>query len=151
MSYLECEDGEEKSAEAVSLTNGLQNVLTHRFIMLPRLQQTTMYWQLNVVDCTEKRIYHYDSEGERGMQSMNLVPRFLMYVEKTGNNSQVTFDSFKFALTRKDIPIQTNQHDCRVFLLIYAECVARDIPFNFDESSMKVRRMQTAHTLLTSY
>jgi Ulp1 family protease len=152
MTYLVSNQNEEGFQTAADLVTGVDSMFAHRLIFLPTLQQSTAHWTLTVVDCQQKRLFHYDSFGGAGMKDMRLVRQFLTFVKKNDDNhSQVAVETFQCTLRRKNIPLQRNDYDCGVFLLSYAECVARDMPFDFLEVQMKVRLSQIVHTLLSNY
>ena len=44
--------------------------------------------------------------------------------------ARLSFDELLFL---QNIPLQSNKHDCGLFLMKYAECLTRQAPFNFTE------------------
>ena len=94
------------------------------------------HWSLAVIDLKKNGIYYYDSRGKENKEFLKLLLSYLSseHMFKKGSN----LDTSKFEVhSVKGIPQQKNGTDCGMFLLKYAEFIAKgDVNFTFSQKDM---------------
>lgn len=107
------------------------------------------HWSLAVLNIMNRTFEFYDSMGRK---NRNCYQVLMAYLKKEHQ------DKRKFPLTPKEkwechyvknLPQQTNSHDCGVFVCLYAECLARGAPFNFSGRDIQRLRYRIAFEILS--
>jgi len=98
------------------------------------------HWCLAVIDFTNKKFGYYDSMGGTNSHCIKCLRQYVVdeYIsKKTGK-----FDLSKWRnhVPCTSIPQQQNGFDCGMFMCKYADCMARDLPFNFSQGDMSFFR-----------
>lgn len=97
------------------------------------------HWVLVCVDFTQKTIKFYDSLGCDGFDYMKVIMSYLVLEGEQKKKLHFCFDSWRLSNV-SELPLQENNWDCGVFLCVYAEYLARDAFFNFNQSMMNTFR-----------
>ncbi|KAK7944833.1 hypothetical protein WMY93_000561 [Mugilogobius chulae] len=88
-----------------------------------------VHWCLVTADFLKKKICLYDSQGI-GLQKVAV--NILKYLIKEAKEKKRTaFEEGWTVLLLEDIPHQTNENDCGVFVLEYSRCLALSEPLQF--------------------
>ena len=98
------------------------------------------HWTLAVVDRNLHTLRYYDSCLGEQYAALKLISSVLVKASVTNRSLTISFP--------KDIPRQTNQYDCGVFVCQYARCLATSAPFEFCEEDMVAHRRDMARLLL---
>jgi len=120
-----------------------QNVdIFEKDVVLMPVNLSDMHWTLGALDFRSKKIRTYDSMGTP--INKKFVKFMLKYLDdehrdKKGRPLPDLKDWEGEEVT--DMPIQENGYDCGVFTCRAAECLLRDIPFNFSQPDIPEWRM----------
>uniref|UniRef100_A0A1A8S2Q8 SUMO1/sentrin specific peptidase 5 n=1 Tax=Nothobranchius rachovii TaxID=451742 RepID=A0A1A8S2Q8_9TELE len=98
-----------------------------------------VHWCLVTADIATKTICLYDSQGHVLQKVVRNIVKYLMTEAK--EKKQPAFeDGWKLACD-EEIPQQTNENDCGVFVLEYSRCLALSRPFQFSQKDIpKIRK-----------
>ena len=111
------------------------------------LQQAT-HWAMVAVNHRRRVVQYYDSLGSNGRGVAVTVRDFFAFVSQQ-ENAGVDIDGYRLQSRVPGIPLQTNAVDCGVFMLVYADCLARDVRMSFTQRSMPSYRKHILVELLT--
>lgn len=93
------------------------------------------HWVLVCVDFMRKTITFYDSLGCDGYDYMKVIMTYIILEGEQKKNMHFCFNNWRLS-NASECPLQENHWDCGVFLCMYAEYLARDVPFNFNQDMM---------------
>jgi hypothetical protein len=98
------------------------------------------HWCLAVINFALKRFEYYDSLGSPNEECIKALRQYLDDEFKNKKGPQ-GFDCSSWTnFQPKKIPRQHNGYDCGVFALSYANCLSRNVPFDFNELDMPAMR-----------
>jgi len=110
-------------------------------LFIPVHEKERNHWCLISVNFKHKSIDYYDSLRRRNTNGLNIILEYLKkeyYIKKKRH-----LDTNVWRLTNNvNCPQQTNEWDCGVFVLMFAEHLARGSPFNFTQRDMGKFRKQ---------
>uniref|UniRef100_H2TEG7 Ubiquitin-like protease family profile domain-containing protein n=1 Tax=Takifugu rubripes TaxID=31033 RepID=H2TEG7_TAKRU len=96
-----------------------------------------VHWCLVAADNIRKRICLYDSQGN-ALQKVNVL-KYLMTEAK--ERKQTAFENGWTVSFDEEIPQQSNENDCGVFVLEYSRCLTLGKPLNFSQRDIpKIRK-----------
>ena len=104
------------------------------------------HWCLAVIHMDEKRLDYYDSCGSDNAMCLQALVSYFQDEAQT-NNHPFTPQEWTTCFP-KNIPRQYNEVDCGVFILMYAEYVARGAQFDFTEADMPAFRRKITLDIL---
>eukprot|EP00727_Mastigamoeba_balamuthi_P011746 m51a1_g7194 putative sentrin sumo-specific protease (359) ;mRNA; r:153687-161386 len=109
------------------------------------------HWCLAVANMRDKRIEYYDSLGGSNKTCVETMRRFIKDEARTKNKPVPDVGSWDVFVPRpgKEIPAQHNGYDCGLFACKYADCIARDAEFVFDQSQMPRARLNMVLEITT--
>lgn len=98
-----------------------------------------VHWCLVMADLVKKKICLYDSQGNALHKVARNILRYLLTEAK--EKKQSAFESDWTVSFDEDVPQQTNENDCGVFVLEYSRCLALSEPLQFSQRDIpKIRR-----------
>ncbi|KAM9321990.1 sentrin-specific protease 5-like isoform 1-T2 [Pholidichthys leucotaenia] len=98
-----------------------------------------VHWCLVMADIAKKQICLYDSQGNALQKVARNILKYLMKEAK--EKKQTSFENGWMVSFEENIPQQTNENDCGVFVLEYSRCLALMRPFQFSQKDIpKIRK-----------
>ncbi|TWW72816.1 Sentrin-specific protease 5 [Takifugu flavidus] len=98
-----------------------------------------VHWCLVAADNIRKRICLYDSQGNALQKVARNVLKYLMTEAK--ERKQTAFENGWTVSFDEEIPQQSNENDCGVFVLEYSRCLTLGKPLNFSQRDIpKIRK-----------
>lgn len=120
------------------------DVFSKNKILVP-LHENENHWTLIGVNLRKKKIYYFDS-----FHHPKELTWFLNYLEEeymTKTNKKLNLD--KWVVINKSGPLQSNQHDCGVFVCINAEMFSRSKLPHFTQSDTLLLRQRILYEILS--
>ncbi len=140
--------GDKYSFKNVEKWTENMNIFEMRRLYFP-INITNKHWALAVVDMETKQICYYDSLehsklNKRGYSYMEYLLRWLRDV--AGENH----DMSKWEILKKEkIPMQDNEIDCGVFVIMFCDFLSDDLPLSsFSQKDIPEFRLKTVLKLL---
>ncbi|PWA17392.1 hypothetical protein CCH79_00011261 [Gambusia affinis] len=93
-----------------------------------------VHWCLVTADISAKKICLYDSQGHSLQKVARNILKYLMSEAK--EKKQASFQDGWTVSFVEEIPQQTNENDCGVFVLEYSRCLALSRPFQFSQQDI---------------
>lgn len=93
-----------------------------------------VHWCLVSADIIKKKICLYDSQGNALQKIGRNILKYLMTEAKEKN--QTEFESGWVVSFDEEVPQQTNENDCGVFVLEYSRCLALAKPLQFSQKDI---------------
>ncbi|XP_007554936.1 sentrin-specific protease 5-like [Poecilia formosa] len=93
-----------------------------------------VHWCLVTADISAKKICLYDSQGHSLQKVARNILKYLMSEAK--EKKQASFQDGWTVSFVEEIPQQTNENDCGVFVLEYSRCLALSRPFQFSQKDI---------------
>uniref|UniRef100_A0A1A7W8N0 SUMO1/sentrin specific peptidase 5 n=1 Tax=Iconisemion striatum TaxID=60296 RepID=A0A1A7W8N0_9TELE len=93
-----------------------------------------VHWCLVTADIATKKICLYDSQGHVLQKVARNMLKYLMTEAK--EKKQPAFEDGWTVSYDEEIPQQTNENDCGVFVLEYSRCLALSRPFQFSQKDI---------------
>lgn len=116
-------------------------------LMLIPINQSKTHWSLGVINFKEKTVQHLDSLGSGG--SIKVRQHLMAWVRDEAADKKKPFDPAEWSMPQCDVPQQTNQDDCGVFLCKFADFLSRGWQsFTFEQKHMNYFRSRIAHELI---
>ncbi len=113
------------------------NIFTQFDKILVPIHVSGSHWALAVVNVRDKRFEYYDSYY---FDAGRVFENLRKYMGDESKRLSMVFESEKwvnYVPEKKDIPQQRNSHDCGMFVLQYARCVALDKKrFDFSQKNI---------------
>nr|XP_019958423.1 PREDICTED: sentrin-specific protease 5-like isoform X2 [Paralichthys olivaceus]XP_019958432.1 PREDICTED: sentrin-specific protease 5-like isoform X2 [Paralichthys olivaceus] len=98
-----------------------------------------VHWCLVTADFVKKRICLYDSQGNALQKVARNILKYLMAEAK--EKQQTAFENGWTVSFDENVPQQTNENDCGVFVLEYSRCLALTKPLQFSQEDIpKIRK-----------
>lgn len=98
-----------------------------------------VHWCLVTADIVKKKICLYDSQGNALQKVARNILKYLMTEAK--EKKQAAFETGWALSFCEEIPQQTNENDCGVFVLEYSRCLALGKPLQFSQNDIpKIRK-----------
>lgn len=98
-----------------------------------------VHWCLVTADIDKKKICLYDSQGHTLQKVARNILKYLMTEAK--EKKQTSFENGWAVSFDEEIPQQTNENDCGVFVLEYSRCLALAQPLQFSQKDIpKIRK-----------
>ncbi|KAI3375159.1 hypothetical protein L3Q82_021684, partial [Scortum barcoo] len=98
-----------------------------------------VHWCLVTADIVKKKICLYDSQGHALQKVARNILKYLMTEAK--EKKQTSFENGWVVSFDEEIPQQTNENDCGVFVLEYSRCLALAKPLQFSQKDIpKIRK-----------
>lgn len=107
------------------------------------------HWSLAVLNITNRSFDFYDSMGRKNWNCYQILMAYLRKEHKDKRKSPLVPDGKWDCQYVKGIPQQTNNHDCGVFVCLYAECLSRGAPFNFTAKDIQQLRYRIAYEIIS--
>ncbi|XP_075549854.1 sentrin-specific protease 1-like isoform X1 [Dermacentor variabilis] len=107
------------------------------------------HWSLAVLNITNQTFEFYDSMGRKNWNCYQVLMAYLRKEHKDKRKRPLTPDVKWECQYVKNLPQQTNSHDCGVFVCLYAECLARGASFNFSARDIQRLRYRIAFEILS--
>ena len=125
--------------QAVSHWYKRDNLFTKRLLVFPVHQAECAHWCLAVANVSNKQIAYYDSLKKENSICLQVLTSYLQ------KSIGIRFSGYE----DRNIPIQSNGHDCGVFVCLYAHCLAERSAFRFSQQDIPAVRKQMVTELLT--
>lgn len=121
------------------------NIFDMKLILVPIHLGT--HWCLATIDLHNHQFYYYDSM--KGSNS-TCLQHLKAFITKRATVMAATHHKFLEwpVIHQRNIPGQTNQFDCGIFVCMYARMLAEEIPFNFSQRDIPVIRKHIVLELL---
>ncbi|KAM6918275.1 sentrin-specific protease 5-like [Xenentodon cancila] len=98
-----------------------------------------VHWCLVTASIATKKICLYDSQGNALQKVARNILKYLMTEAK--EKQQAAFQDGWTVSFDEEVPQQTNENDCGVFVLEYSRCLALSRPFQFSQRDIpKIRK-----------
>ncbi|XP_043288414.1 sentrin-specific protease 1-like [Venturia canescens] len=105
------------------------------------------HWCLATIDLRNCRVNYFDSLMGNNKEYPTLIFEYLMM--EAASKQQTSFDSSKWSIViKKDIPRQTNNFDCGVFVCSFAEYEAAGREIDFCQNDMAAKRQIIKNRLI---
>ena len=121
------------------------NVFDMKLILVPVHLET--HWCLATIDLHNHQFCYYDSMKGSNTTCLQRLKEFM-----TRKAAVMAVTHHKFlewpAVHHSEIPGQSNQFDCGVFVCMYARMLAEEIPFNFSQRDIPAIRKHIVLELL---
>jgi sentrin-specific protease 1 len=119
---------------------GKGELFSQKWVFIP-INPGQNHWTLVAINMEEKTIVYYDSMGDRDQALLHTVLDYLKQEHR--DKKKCELDSDRWTLSHADnIPKQENGYDCGLFLLKYAQCLARGQPLDFSQDNMDFFRQR---------
>jgi Ulp1 family protease len=106
------------------------------------------HWILVVAFVNEKVVQAYDSFGHSQWEVSNTILRYLQD-EWAQQHEGASLQGWSVSLDAvSDLPMQTNNFDCGVFVCMYADYLSENLPFTFTKRDLPFFRLRLIWTLL---
>ncbi|XP_034038818.1 sentrin-specific protease 5-like [Thalassophryne amazonica] len=113
------------------------DLFSKRLVLVPI--HLEVHWCLVTADISKKRVCMYDSQGSALLKVARNILKYLMTEAKEKCRS--TFENGWTVSFDENIPQQTNENDCGVFVLEYCRCLALDKLLQFSQKHIpKIRK-----------
>ena len=121
------------------------NIFYMKLILVPIHLGT--HWCLATIDLCNCKFCYYDS-----MKGSNIIclQRLKEFMTKQATVMAVTHHNFMEwpSVHHSNIPGQSNQSDCGVFVCMYARMLAEEVPFSFSQTNIPAIRKHIVLELL---
>ena len=107
------------------------------------------HWTLAVFNLKEEKSYYFDSKGGVNVTIMDKLGQYLKDEHRDKKKSELKLSTIKL-VRKKNMPQQSNDTDCGIFLLKFAELYARKANFTFEEEDMPRFRNAMMNEIRTS-
>ena len=115
----------------------------------PGLEPPLGHWCLAIIDLKKKGIYFYDSRGSNNNDILNKLLEYLR--QEHMDKKKIDFDTSGFELENvKNIPGQTQEGDCGMFTLKYAEYLSRNASITFTQEDMPHFRRRIVYEIVNN-
>jgi sentrin-specific protease 1 len=112
-------------------------------LMLVPINVGKNHWALGFVDFKRQVISYWDSLGSDHLGFREKIDRYLQ--DEWADKHKGEDYPFKFDTEHDtDVPGQSNGYDCGVFTCMFAECLARGVQPDFDQTDIKESRLVIA-------
>lgn len=105
------------------------------------------HWSMLIIYVQEKKIAYYDSMQVNGKKYLESALQYLADESLTMN---LPFDKeqWEFIMYTDRLPLQENDYDCGVFVLMYADFITNDLPLVFGQEHMELFRKKMCVAIL---
>ncbi|XP_049841262.1 uncharacterized protein LOC126291683 isoform X19 [Schistocerca gregaria] len=132
--------------ESVKKWTRVVDVFKHDILIIPVHLGT--HWCMAAVDFRKQTLVYYDSMGGENESCLKTIWNYLN--EECAQRSVEPLSEEIWQIRcAKDIPKQSNNSDCGVFMCKYAECITRDAKLEFSQSDMPEIRMEMMEEIQT--
>eukprot|EP01026_Neomeris_dumetosa_P072350 TRINITY_DN7364_c0_g3_i5.p4 TRINITY_DN7364_c0_g3~~TRINITY_DN7364_c0_g3_i5.p4 ORF type:complete len:112 (-),score=16.03 TRINITY_DN7364_c0_g3_i5:438-773(-) len=108
-----------------------------------------MHWTCAMVDLRNKRISYYDSLGGCDEPTVENLRKWVKDEFLDKKKLEIDENEFEIKIP-KNIPRQLNGFDCGVFAIMYADYLASDRQFDFDQGDMSYFRIKLVNDLMSN-
>jgi hypothetical protein len=151
-SYNEANIERWNKKETVSKITGKDDLFDCRYIFIPinikNDAKKPIHWALGVIDTVDKQVNYYDSKVSL---STGTSQKFLDTMKKYLTSKLKSIKGWEFidGLKDKEVPQQTNDIDCAIFMMTYAKHIMNGQPLeNIKQSNMNVNRNDILDVIL---
>ncbi|XP_015118552.1 sentrin-specific protease 1 [Diachasma alloeum] len=123
------------------------DIFSKKMLLIP--MHSSNHWSLCVVILKSKCIIYYDSLGGTSLPYMDIILQYLAYEMNQTKHKELFLSEWR-KVNAKNIPQQNNFSDCGVFLCSYAECLTRNVSFDFTSNDIPQIRARMLQEILTS-
>ena len=138
--YLPYELGEKGVDEVLKSWRGTLSKITKEKTQILVPIQLGVHWTLCVLDRSKTLMTYYDGHLEEPEHMMILLSSLFVKAGIIPTNAKFLYE--------KDIPVQTNDFDCGIFIAQYGRCIIEGKPFNFHENDMEDIRRSMLYKIL---
>ncbi|XP_049768592.1 uncharacterized protein LOC126106372 [Schistocerca cancellata] len=132
--------------ESVKKWTRVVDVFKHDILIIPVHLGT--HWCMAAVDFRKQTLVYYDSMGGENESCLKTIWSYLN--EECAQRSVEPLSEEIWQIRcAKDIPKQSNNSDCGVFMCKYAECITRDAKLEFSQDDMPEIRMEMMEEIQT--
>jgi Ulp1 family protease len=123
------------------------NILEKEKIFCP-VNISNTHWTLAVIYMQQQEIHYYDSMSSSGEFYLQALKKWVY--DDVLDKQQQTLDmsSWKLLDRMSHVPQQRNGFDCGMFAITHADYLADDLPLEFSQEEMVMRRMKVASMIL---
>ena len=121
------------------------DLFSHDLIFIP--VHLCVHWCLAVVDFRKCGIYYYNSKRLANYECLNAIEQFLKDEHLAKKNVPLDLSNFE-KLNVKDIPEQTNNYDCGMFICKFAEYISRNAVITFKEDDLQFFRRRMVYEIV---
>ncbi|KAM9719534.1 uncharacterized protein ACNS7B_020321 isoform 2-T3 [Menidia menidia] len=113
------------------------NLFSKSLLLVP--VHLEVHWCLVTADIATKKICLYDSQGNALQKVGRNILKYLM--TEAREKQQRAFEEGWTVSFNENVPQQTNENDCGVFVLEYSRCLALSRPLQFSQNDIpKIRK-----------
>lgn len=106
------------------------DLFNNRLLIFPVHLRT--HWCLATVELSTRQISYYDSLKNENLTCLKTLREYLV---KASEDTKLYSTEWHF-IYRTDIPEQHNSSDCGIFMCMYARCLAKRCPLNFNQDDI---------------
>lgn len=107
------------------------------------------HWTCMVVYMEEKRILYLDSLGSGGRRYTSAFMKYISDEWKDKQKSDYSdIDKWSIEDNHNNVPQQTNNHDCGVFVCMFAHLLSLNVDLNFDQNHIHQFRERIAISII---
>ena len=116
---------------------GKGNLFSQKLVLVPIFHNGN-HWTLVAIKPEEKSITYYDSKKGRNHEVLNILLDYLKQEHRAKKKCELEGN---WTLSHaQNIPCQENFHDCGMFVIKYAQYLARGEAFTFNQTNMSYYR-----------
>ncbi|XP_075240460.1 sentrin-specific protease 1-like [Convolutriloba macropyga] len=135
----------ENGYKSVSRWTRRVDIFSMDYILVPVHLQ--VHWCLAVISFKSKSVLYYDSMGAPNDRCLETLADYVRQEHQDKKKTEISLDGWTIA-NAGEIPHQKNASDCGMFSLTFAEHVAAERPFNFDQKNMPYLRRKMAFEIV---
>jgi len=126
------------------------NVFEKDKVFIP-INRSNNHWILIVVFIQQQKIIYYDSIADvnKAKLYLYLTARWLIDEAKSKNH-KIEINDWKLINAGKNIPQQNNGYDCGMYVLLYADYIADDLPLSYGEEEVSASRNKIAQFIINN-
>jgi sentrin-specific protease 1 len=146
--YALLELGGDRVHEITKINKLGYSVLDCAIILMP--VHRGRHWSLAVMDLHNRELKYLDSLGLHDATSEECLTRFAEWIDDEAKRQKrdVLDANTWLQVYPPNIPQQNNGYDCGVFVLMYADWIARGHPFNFTQDDIPFLRRRIASEII---
>ena len=108
------------------------------------------HWALLVIHVQKKKIMYYDSMGIKGKKYLDSALQY-MYDEAKKLNISFNYDEWQLISYNKSLPQQENGYDCGIYVILFADYIANNLPLTFTQGMVSSFRKKLCVHMLKGF
>ena len=126
------------------------NVFEKDKVFIP-INRNNNHWILIVIFIQQQKIIYYDSIADinKAKLYLYLTARWLIDEAKIKNH-KIEINDWKLINAGKNIPQQNNGYDCGMYVLLYSDYIADNLPLSYGEEEVRESRNKIAQFIINN-